>query len=89
MITAYVPHPTITCNDQVKCDPVEHPSHYTYGRIETIDFIEDKELNFNRGNAIKYIVRAGHKDNEVQDLEKAKWYIERELYRIRKGSDKT
>ena len=66
-------------------DPVRHPSHYTYGKIETIDFIEDKDLNFNRGNAIKYIIRAGHKDDEAQDLEKARWYIDRELMRIRKG----
>ena len=40
---------------------VEHPEHYTYGKIECIDFIYDKELNFSLGNAIKYIVRAGKK----------------------------
>lgn len=78
MITAYVPRPTVSD------DPVSHPAHYTYGTIETIDFIEDKELNFARGSAVKYIVRAGKKDNEIQDLEKAKWYIEREIGRLKK-----
>ncbi len=91
MIEAFVPRPSV--NGQIKNDTavrqndaVSHPSHYTYGSIECIDFIEDKELNFNRGNAIKYIVRAGHKENELQDLQKAKWYIEREISRIEKGS---
>jgi hypothetical protein len=67
-------------------DEVERPSHYTYGNIELIDFIEDKSLNFARGNAIKYIVRAGKKDpsKETQDLEKAIWYIKREIKRINK-----
>lgn len=73
----------------VNHDPVEHPSHYTYGKIETIDFIEDKGLNFSRGNAVKYIVRAGHKADEVQDLEKARWYIDRELQRLRKEREGT
>ena len=84
MLTAYVPR----TDTKVPDDPVNHPSHYTYGNIETIDFIEDKGLNFNRGNAVKYISRAGHKDDELQDLEKAKWYIEREIYRIKKGMGK-
>lgn len=67
-------------------DNVNHPSHYTYGKIEVIDFIEDKKLNFHRGNAVKYIVRAGKKDiaNEVEDLEKAVWYINREIERLKK-----
>lgn len=65
-------------------DPVNHPSHYTDGKIEVIDFIEDKKLGFHRGNAVKYIARAGKKDpsKTVQDLEKAKWYIEREIARL-------
>lgn len=62
-------------------DPVNHPSHYTTGKIEVIDFITDKELNFCRGNAVKYIVRAGLKDKnkEIEDLEKAVFYINREI----------
>ena len=60
-------------------DPVNHPWHYKVGGIETIDFIEAKKLNYNMGNAVKYISRADHKGNRLQDLEKAKWYIDREL----------
>jgi len=60
-------------------DLVNHPPHYTAGGVETIDFIEAKNLNYNLGNAVKYITRADHKGNRVQDLEKARWYIEREI----------
>lgn len=67
----------MTIND--KADPVNHPAHYKYGGIETIDFIEAKELNYNMGNAVKYITRADHKGNRKQDLEKAIWYLKREL----------
>lgn len=65
-------------------DMVNHPSHYTDGRIEVIDFIEDKRLNYHRGNAVKYICRAGKKDpaKEVEDLQKAAWYINREIQRL-------
>lgn len=60
-------------------DPVNHPSHYTDGKIEVIDYIEDKQLGFHLGNAVKYISRAGKKDpdKEIEDLEKAVWYIQR------------
>lgn len=60
-------------------DPVNHPSHYKVGGIETIDFIEAKGLNYNLGNAIKYITRSDHKGNKLQDLEKALWYLNREI----------
>ena len=60
-------------------DLVNHPAHYKVGGIETIDFIEAKKLNYNIGNVIKYLTRADHKGNRKQDLEKAKWYLEREL----------
>lgn len=62
-------------------DPVNKPSHYTDGKIEVIDFIEDKKLGFHLGNAIKYIARAGKKDptKKAEDLEKAKWYLQREI----------
>jgi hypothetical protein len=62
-------------------DPVNHPAHYKTGGIETIDFIEAKELNYNMGNAVKYISRAEYKGNKQQDLEKAIWYLNRELSR--------
>ena len=60
-------------------DPVNHPAHYTQGGIETIDFIEAKGLGYNLGNVIKYITRADHKGNRLEDLQKAKWYLEREI----------
>ena len=65
-------------------DSVNHPSHYTSGKIEVIDFIEDKELGFHLGNAVKYISRAGRKnpDKIVEDLQKAVWYINREIGRL-------
>lgn len=60
-------------------DMVNHPDHYTDGGIETIDFIEAKKLPYHLGNAVKYISRAGkkHPEKTIEDLEKAKWYIER------------
>jgi hypothetical protein len=63
----------------MKNDAVNHPSHYTDGGIETIDFIEAKKLPYHLGNAVKYISRAGKKDQDkiVEDLQKAVWYIER------------
>lgn len=65
-------------------DPVNHPSHYTDGKIEVIDFIEDKNLGFHLGNAVKYISRAGKKDpsKKLEDLKKAQWYLNREIERI-------
>ena len=69
---------------QGKNDPVNHPSHYTDGKIEVIDFILDKKLNFTRGNAVKYISRAGKKnpETEIEDLQKAAWYINKEIQRL-------
>lgn len=68
-------------NDSAFEEKVDHPSHYNAGRIEVIDFIEDQNLNFNLGNAVKYISRAGKKDPKKfrEDLEKAVWYLNREL----------
>ena len=68
-----------------KYDNVNHPAHYTTGKIEVIDFIDDKELGFSLGNAVKYIARAGKKDpnKTVEDLEKAIWYINHEIRRLR------
>lgn len=66
-------------------DPVNHPPHYAsiFRGLEVIDLTE--QMNFNRGNAVKYICRAGHKDpgKEVEDLQKAAWYINREIERLR------
>lgn len=58
---------------------VDHPSHYNHGTIEVIDAIEDWNLNFCLGNAIKYIARCAYKGHKKEDLEKAIWYLKREL----------
>jgi hypothetical protein len=70
-------------------DPVNHPSHYTDGKIEVIEYIEDKKLGFCLGNAVKYISRAGKKDpaKEVEDLSKAIWYINRRIKEITGGGE--
>ncbi|MBQ8044973.1 MAG: DUF3310 domain-containing protein [Bacteroidales bacterium] len=70
-------------------DNVNHPSHYTDGKIEVIDFIEDKGFNYHRGNAVKYISRAGKKDPnaEIEDLKKARWYIDREIQRLEAANE--
>ena len=64
-------------------EQVNHPLHYQQG-IEPIEVIESWDLNFNLGNVIKYTLRAPYKENMIQDLEKAKWYLERELQRLKK-----
>lgn len=64
--------------------PVNHPSHYTDGKIEVIEYIEDKKLGYCLGNAIKYISRAGKKDHnaEATDILKSIWYLKRYLKEI-------
>jgi hypothetical protein len=64
---------------QATPDAVNHPSHYKVGGIETIDFIEAKKLGYNLGNVVKYITRADHKGNKLEDLRKAQWYLTREI----------
>lgn len=60
-------------------DMVNHPQHYSAHGIEPIEYIESHDLNFNLGNVIKYVSRAPFKGTELQDLKKAKWYLEREI----------
>lgn len=67
-------------------DAVEHPAHYKVGGIETIDFIEAKELNYNLGNVVKYITRADHKGNKLEDLRKAQWYLQREINALKQAA---
>jgi hypothetical protein len=68
-------------------DPINFPKHYNFSDLEPIDVIEAWELNFHKGNALKYIARAGKKDasKEVEDLQKAVWYLEREIKRLKNG----
>lgn len=65
-------------------DSVEHPAHYNSGGVEVIDAIEAWELGFCLGNSVKYIARAGKKDADktLEDLRKARWYLDREISRI-------
>jgi hypothetical protein len=60
-------------------DAVNHPAHYTAGGIETIDFIEAKGLGYHLGNVVKYITRADHKGDRLENLKKAQWYLNREI----------
>lgn len=57
---------------ELKEDVINHPSHYTRGKIEVIDFIEDQQLPYHLGNVIKYIARAGYKGDKLEDLKKSK-----------------
>ena len=78
-------------------DMVNAPPHYKHGGIETIDYIEAKNLNYRLGNVIKYISRAGKKhemlglknrfDYSIMDLEKAKWYLEREIESVKEARE--
>lgn len=66
-------------------DLVNHPQHYSYGKdnlYEAIKVIEAWDLDFCLGNTVKYISRAGKKDNIVQDLKKAKWYLDRKITQL-------
>ena len=65
-----------------KEDVINHPSHYTRGNIEVIDFIEDQQLPYHLGNVIKYIARAGHKGDKLEDLKKARWYLDRYIKEV-------
>lgn len=63
-------------------DMVNHPPHYTFGKYEVLDVIEDWGLNYNRSCVIKYIARAGKKQNELEDLKKARFYLDREIHNL-------
>ena len=62
-----------------KPEAVNHPAHYKAGGMEAIDVIEAFGLGFCLGNTVKYVLRAGRKGDAVEDLEKARWYLDREI----------
>ena len=68
-------------------EKVNHPDHYNSGQYEVVDVIDDVGFGegFCLGNALKYILRAKHKENYVEDLKKAKWYLEYLIQRIENG----
>jgi len=61
-------------------EKINHPDHYQGSGLEAIDVIEAFNLDFNLGNAIKYILRAGKKESKIEDLKKAHWYLAREIF---------
>ena len=82
MITAVVPRKgdaPSECVDPLEQSVIDHPKHYNQGKIEVIDYIDDQKFNFNLGNVVKYISRAGHKKDAIEDLEKALWYLKHEI----------
>lgn len=60
-------------------ESINHPTHYQSEKMEVIEVIEAFKLNFQLGNALKYILRAGKKGDKTTDLKKAKWYLDREI----------
>lgn len=62
-------------------EQINHPQHYNAGKIEAIDVIEDWKLNFSLGCVIKYLCRSEYKNSTIEDLEKASWYLNREIER--------
>lgn len=71
-------------NSALGKDIYKSPSHYTVGGIETWDFIDAKQLNYNLGSVVKYISRAEYKDNYLSDLKKAREFLDREIARQEK-----
>jgi len=65
-----------------KKEMVDHPDHYQSNKFEVIDIIEDFDLGFHLGNVIKYVLRAGKKDAVKQELEKARWYLDRYIEKL-------
>jgi hypothetical protein len=70
-------------------DAVNHPAHYNAGKLEPIEVIEDWKLGFSLGNAVKYIARAPYKGSELEDLKKARWYIDRHIQQLERQADAT
>jgi hypothetical protein len=68
-------------------DPVHNPPHYKSGGIEAIDVIEAFELNFRLANVVKYVLRAGRKGDALEDLEKAAWYLDREIDKLEEQAE--
>jgi hypothetical protein len=71
-------------------EAVDHPKHYNAGKYEVIDVLEDWKLGFHLGNVVKYVARAEHKNDALEDLKKARWYLDRYIkFREAVENDKT
>ena len=66
-------------NEQMLVEFIDHPKHYQGNSLEVIDIIEDFNLDFLLGNAIKYILRCDKKGKKKEDLKKAIWYLNRKI----------
>ena len=66
-----------------KPDMVNSPAHYRVGGVEVIDFIETKKLGYHLGNVVKYVCRSEHKGEQLQDLLKAQWYLNRQIEKLK------
>ena len=80
--TTYIDHWERILLKKMKPDNINHPEHYCFGGIETIEYIKAKlspeeYRGYMKGSVIKYLSRAGHKDDVIQDLKKAQWYLNR------------
>ena len=67
-------------------NPIEHPEHYNKGQIEVIDFIEDQDFDHHVASVVKYVSRARHKGRELEDLKKARWYLDRKIKLLEKAA---
>jgi len=67
-----------------KEDKINHPGHYNQGKFEVIAVLEDWKLGYHLGNVVKYIARSKHKDTELEDLQKARWYLDRYISLLEK-----
>lgn len=65
-------------------DYVNHPPHYNFGSYEVLDVIEDWNLEYHEANAVKYIARALYKGKRIEDLEKAVFYLNRKISKLKK-----
>lgn len=66
---------------------VNNPKHYVRGNLQAIDVIEAYGLGFHLGNVVKYVLRAGHKGEKLEDLHKAMWYLRREIDGVAEESE--
>jgi len=81
-------------NKEEKHDPVNRPRHYTQGGIEVYDFIKSNRFGYAQGNVVKYVSRFRYKGTPIQDLLKARWYLNKlieettlELSNVKKARD--
>ena len=88
-LKTYLPEDKRTTEVEPIADMVNNPSHYTSGGIETIDFLEAKMsceevIGYLKGNVLKYLSRAGKKNDDVEDYKKAQWYLNRLVKNVEK-----